>query len=210
MIVVRLVQYFFLDLAHLLTEEMWMDLVDNLIKFPSAFSLPPSIIKLTQASTGSILELNWDRMWLVFVMLIRKFYVIEIFKFLVVLVQWFQYELIVFNLFSVALRFYRFSSTFSEFRFHSGSFFCYKIKFKHVAFWETQIGNLYYKFVYNNEHIWYRYINWAEKNYPYRYGTGTHFRLWSRGAQAAISCATKSVLAPPDQPYCTINLFYKM
>ena len=58
MIVVRLVQYFFLDLAHLLTEEMWMDLVDNLIKFPSAFSLPPSIIKLTQASTGSILELN--------------------------------------------------------------------------------------------------------------------------------------------------------
>ena len=58
MIVVRLVQYFFLDLAHLLTEEMWMDLVDNLIKIPSAFSLPPSIIKLTQASTGSILELN--------------------------------------------------------------------------------------------------------------------------------------------------------
>ena len=35
-------------------------------------------------------------------MLIRKFYVIEIFKFLVVLVQWFQYELIVFNLLSVA------------------------------------------------------------------------------------------------------------
>jgi hypothetical protein len=44
----RLVQYFFLDLAHLLDPEMWMDLVDNLIKFPSAFSLPPSIIKLTQ------------------------------------------------------------------------------------------------------------------------------------------------------------------
>jgi hypothetical protein len=42
------VQYFFLDLAHLLDPEMWMDLVDNLIKFPSAFSLPPSIIKLTQ------------------------------------------------------------------------------------------------------------------------------------------------------------------
>jgi hypothetical protein len=47
---VRLVQYFFLDLAHLLDPEMWMDLVDNLIKFPSAFSLPPSIIKLTQVS----------------------------------------------------------------------------------------------------------------------------------------------------------------
>lgn len=46
---IRLVQYFFLDLAHLLTEEVWADLVDNLIKFPSAFSLPPSIIKLTQA-----------------------------------------------------------------------------------------------------------------------------------------------------------------
>ena len=43
-------QYLFLDLAHILEgEEAWAtDLVDSLIKFPSAFSLPPSIIKLTQ------------------------------------------------------------------------------------------------------------------------------------------------------------------
>jgi hypothetical protein len=47
------VQYFFLDLAHLLEEEVWADLVDNLIKFPSAFSLPPSIIKLTQVPVPS-------------------------------------------------------------------------------------------------------------------------------------------------------------
>ena len=45
----RLVQYFFLDLAHLLPQKQFPELVDSLIKFPSAFSLPPSIIKLTQA-----------------------------------------------------------------------------------------------------------------------------------------------------------------
>ena len=45
----RLVQYFFLDLAHLLNQDLHPELVDSLIKFPSAFSLPPSIIKLTQA-----------------------------------------------------------------------------------------------------------------------------------------------------------------
>ena len=46
----RLVQYFFLDLAHLLSHQQKVpDLVDSLIKFPSAFSLPPSVIKLTQA-----------------------------------------------------------------------------------------------------------------------------------------------------------------
>ena len=45
----RLVQYFFLDLAHLLPQDQFPDLVDSLIKFPSAFSLPPSVIKLTQA-----------------------------------------------------------------------------------------------------------------------------------------------------------------
>ena len=45
----RLVQYFFLDLAHLLDQDAYPELVDSLIKFPSAFSLPPSIIKLTQA-----------------------------------------------------------------------------------------------------------------------------------------------------------------
>ena len=44
----RLVQYLFLDLAQILDPQLWSDLVDNLIKFPSAFSLPPSIIKLTQ------------------------------------------------------------------------------------------------------------------------------------------------------------------
>ena len=44
----RLVQYFFLDLAHLLPAEENPGLVDSLIKFPSAFSLPPSLIKLTQ------------------------------------------------------------------------------------------------------------------------------------------------------------------
>ena len=45
----RLVQYFFLDLAHINPPDTWGDLVDSLIKFPSAFSLPPSLIKLTQA-----------------------------------------------------------------------------------------------------------------------------------------------------------------
>ena len=45
----RLVQYFFLDLAHLLPQDQFPELVDSLIKFPSAFSLPPSLIKLTQA-----------------------------------------------------------------------------------------------------------------------------------------------------------------
>jgi hypothetical protein len=46
----RLVQYFFLDLAHSLDPPAaWAGLVESLIKFPSAFSLPPSLIKLTQA-----------------------------------------------------------------------------------------------------------------------------------------------------------------
>ena len=36
-----LVQYFFLDLANLLSPDTWPDLVVSLIKFPSAFSLPP-------------------------------------------------------------------------------------------------------------------------------------------------------------------------
>ena len=45
----RLVQYFFLDLAHSSPPDQLNDLVDNLVKFPSAFSLPPSLIKLTQA-----------------------------------------------------------------------------------------------------------------------------------------------------------------
>ena len=44
----RLVQYFFLDLAHSSPPDQLNDLVDNLVKFPSAFSLPPSLIKLTQ------------------------------------------------------------------------------------------------------------------------------------------------------------------
>merc|ERR1719357_398959 len=45
----RLVQYFFLDLAHASPPDQINHLVDNLVKFPSAFSLPPSLIKLTQA-----------------------------------------------------------------------------------------------------------------------------------------------------------------
>ena len=44
----RLVQYFFLDLAHC-SHALDPGLVDHLVKFPSAFSLPPSLIKLTQA-----------------------------------------------------------------------------------------------------------------------------------------------------------------
>ena len=49
----RLVQYVFLDMASCMskkddqTENEHM-FVENLIKFPSAFSVPPSIIKLTQ------------------------------------------------------------------------------------------------------------------------------------------------------------------
>eukprot|EP00095_Tigriopus_kingsejongensis_P000853 maker-scaffold1106_size62344-snap-gene-0.11 protein:Tk00853 transcript:maker-scaffold1106_size62344-snap-gene-0.11-mRNA-1 annotation:"protein elys" len=45
----RIVQYLFLDIASYLHGEQWTDLIDHLIKFPSAFSVPPSIIKLTQA-----------------------------------------------------------------------------------------------------------------------------------------------------------------
>ncbi|TRY74821.1 hypothetical protein TCAL_05664 [Tigriopus californicus] len=45
----RIVQYLFLDIASYLHGDKWAYLIDNLIKFPSAFSVPPSIIKLTQA-----------------------------------------------------------------------------------------------------------------------------------------------------------------
>ena len=49
----RLIQYFFLDIASLMEtqeEDGWNDLIsESLIKFPSAFSVPPSLIKLTQA-----------------------------------------------------------------------------------------------------------------------------------------------------------------
>ena len=56
----RLVQYFFLDVAsamesgqqpqHLPGSSKWAELIsESLIKFPSAFSVPPSLIKLTQA-----------------------------------------------------------------------------------------------------------------------------------------------------------------
>ena len=44
----RIVQYLFLDMASCLGEK-WNHLVNNLIKFPAAFSVPPSLIKLTQA-----------------------------------------------------------------------------------------------------------------------------------------------------------------
>ena len=49
----RLVQYLFLDMASCLSKkepqsEEELAIVDNLIKFPSAFSVPPSFIKLTQ------------------------------------------------------------------------------------------------------------------------------------------------------------------
>ena len=50
----RLIQYIFLDMASCLSKkeeqtENELIFVENLIKFPSAFSVPPSIIKLTQA-----------------------------------------------------------------------------------------------------------------------------------------------------------------
>jgi len=44
----RIVQYVFHDMANCLGDK-WNDLVNNLIKFPAAFSVPPSLIKLTQA-----------------------------------------------------------------------------------------------------------------------------------------------------------------
>ena len=51
----RLVQYLFLDMASCLSKkERQTDeeaaVVENLIKFPSAFSVPPSVIKLTQVN----------------------------------------------------------------------------------------------------------------------------------------------------------------
>ncbi len=49
----RLIQYLFLDLASCLTNnsdnESNSSIVESLIKFPSAFGMPPSVIKLTQA-----------------------------------------------------------------------------------------------------------------------------------------------------------------
>ena len=49
-------QYTFLDMASYLGEgangvegDKWAGVLENLIKFPSAFSVPPSQIKLTQA-----------------------------------------------------------------------------------------------------------------------------------------------------------------
>lgn len=50
----RIVQYLFLDMASCLSKkesqsDEEMAIVENLIKYPSAFSVPPSIIKLTQA-----------------------------------------------------------------------------------------------------------------------------------------------------------------
>ena len=52
----RIVQYTFLDMASYLGEgangaegDKWAAVLENLIKFPSAFSVPPSQIKLTQA-----------------------------------------------------------------------------------------------------------------------------------------------------------------
>ena len=44
----RIVQYLFHDMANCLSEK-WNDLIHNLIKFPAAFSVPPSFIKLTHA-----------------------------------------------------------------------------------------------------------------------------------------------------------------
>ena len=44
----RIVQYLFLDMSDCLGEK-WNHLVNKLIKFPAAFSVPPSMIKLTQA-----------------------------------------------------------------------------------------------------------------------------------------------------------------
>ena len=45
----RIIQYIFLDLASYLNGDKWSEMVENLIKFPSAFNVPPSMIKLTQA-----------------------------------------------------------------------------------------------------------------------------------------------------------------
>lgn len=45
----RIVQYLFLDIASILSGDKWSELIESLIKFPSAFSVPPSLIKLTQA-----------------------------------------------------------------------------------------------------------------------------------------------------------------
>ena len=46
----RIVQYTFLDMAsYLANGDKWAAVLENLIKFPSAFSVPPSQIKLTQA-----------------------------------------------------------------------------------------------------------------------------------------------------------------
>uniref|UniRef100_A0A0K2TSW4 AT hook containing transcription factor 1 [Strongylocentrotus purpuratus] n=2 Tax=Lepeophtheirus salmonis TaxID=72036 RepID=A0A0K2TSW4_LEPSM len=46
----RIIHYLFLDIADKrCNEEMWNEMIDRLIQFPSAFSVPPSIIKLTQA-----------------------------------------------------------------------------------------------------------------------------------------------------------------
>ena len=42
-------QYAFLDMASYLAGDKWAAVLENLIKFPSAFSVPPSQIKLTQA-----------------------------------------------------------------------------------------------------------------------------------------------------------------
>ena len=44
----RIVQYLFHDMTNTLGDK-WNDLVHTLIKFPAAFSVPPSLIKLTHA-----------------------------------------------------------------------------------------------------------------------------------------------------------------
>ena len=44
----RIVQYLFHDMTNTLGDK-WNDLIHNLIKFPAAFSVPPSFIKLTHA-----------------------------------------------------------------------------------------------------------------------------------------------------------------
>ena len=51
----RIVQYLFLDMASCLSKkdtqtDKEIEIVENLIKYPSAFSVPPSFIKLTQVS----------------------------------------------------------------------------------------------------------------------------------------------------------------
>lgn len=45
----RIVQYLFFDIVCYLCGDKWTRLIGDLIKFPSAFNLPPSLIKLTQA-----------------------------------------------------------------------------------------------------------------------------------------------------------------